>query len=45
MYAIRSYYGTGESMTDAEDTAVGLSAATDNTKFQMTANITFEQIF
>ncbi len=48
-FTIRVYFewyeGTGESMTDAEDTAVGLSAATDNTKFQMTANITFEQIF
>lgn len=48
-FTIRVYFewyeGTGEAMTDAEDTAVGVSAATDNTKFQMTANIKFEQIF
>jgi len=48
-FTIRVYFewyeGTSEAMTDDEDTAVGLSAATDNTKFKMTANITFEQIF
>jgi hypothetical protein len=48
-FTIRVYFewyeGTGETMTDTEDTAVGLSAVTDNTKFQMTANINFEQIF
>jgi hypothetical protein len=48
-FTIRVYFewyeGTGEVMTDVEDTAVGVSAVTDNTKFQMTANIKFEQIF
>lgn len=39
------YEGTGEQMDDAKDTAVGDTAATDNTKFQMNANIAFEQIF
>lgn len=39
------YEGTGEQMDDAKDTTVGDTAATDNTKFQMNANIAFEQIF
>jgi hypothetical protein len=38
------YEGTGESMNDAADTTVGNTAATENTTFNMNANITFEQI-
>lgn len=39
------YEGTDELMDDAADTAVGQSAATENTTFSMSANISFEQVF
>ncbi len=39
------YEGENELMNDDKDTEVGLSAVTDDTKFQMTANIAFEQVF
>jgi len=48
-FTIRVYFewyeGTDEKMNDSQDTAVGKAAATENTKFQMTANINFEQVF
>lgn len=39
------YEGSEETMTDEDDTYVGGTAATEDTKFQMSANISFEQIF
>jgi hypothetical protein len=39
------YEGQGESMDDQKDSEVGSKAATDDTKFKMSANIAFEQIF
>lgn len=39
------YDGSEETMTDEEDTYVGGAAASEDTKFQMSANIAFEQIF
>lgn len=37
--------GSSEAMDDAADTAVGALAASGDTSFKMSANITFEQIF
>lgn len=48
-FTIRVYFewyeGENELMTDVEDTTVGNSAVTENTIFNMTANIAFEQVF
>ncbi len=39
------YEGTEESMNNEQDTNIGETAVTEDTKFQMSANIAFEQIF
>jgi hypothetical protein len=39
------YEGENELMNDTADTTVGNTAATENTTFQMHANIAFEQVF
>lgn len=48
-FTIRVYFewfeGEGEAMDNAADTQTGNLAATDNTTFKMTANISFEQVF
>ena len=48
-FTIRVYFewyeGENELMNDEADSQVGNSAATENTTFNMTANVLFEQIF
>ena len=47
-FTVRVYFewleGTGETMNDADDTAIGVAAANDDVTFTLSANIAFEQI-